>query len=162
MAGDYTKWKCPICNHYLKRKSIKKSAGKIFFPMREGIAVGHNFETDEILVCAVCDYACREPNPTLDIDKIVIPEFLKKYADEGASGTDIHIQCTKCLIRYKFGVIRTDKRMGAALYDDPKMEWYRCTLDEGHPGNHLMTEETPAGVMRLEWSDKSDVNSSPI
>ena len=162
MLGDYTKWKCPICNHYLQRKRVKKSAGKIFYPLREGVELDHRVETHEILVCSVCDYACREPNPSLDIDKIVIPEFLKRYADERASETDSHIQCLKCLIRYKFGVIRTDKRMGAALYDDPKMEWYRCILDEGHPRNHVMTEETPTGVMRYEWSDKNDITSSSI
>ncbi len=173
MLGDYTKWKCPICNQFLQKQKIKKSGGKIYYPMDQSTAphlrhehdLGDDHdqgaETDDIIFCSVCGYACREPNPTKDIDSIIFPEYVKKYANEGANGIESPLRCTRCLIRYKFGVIRTDKRMGAALYDDPKLEWYRCVLDDGHSGNHVWSEETAAGVTRYEWSDDSDV-ASPI
>lgn len=172
MLGEYTKWKCPICNHFLQKKKIKKSGGKIYYPMDQGTKPrlrhdhihedddDHDAETDNILFCSVCDYTCREPNPTKDIDEIVLPEFMKQIAAEGASASDTHLRCTKCLIRYRFGGIRTDKRMGAALYDDPRMEWYRCILDDGHPGNHVWIEDTPTGSLKYEWSDETDVASS--
>lgn len=159
-AGKYTRWKCPICNHYLQRKRIKKSSGKIFYPMEGGVELDHFAGTHEVLFCSVCHYACKEPNPTRDIDEIVLPEYVKKYAIEGASDADIPLRCTKCLIRYKFGIVRTDKWIGADLYDDPNIEWYRCDLEEGHAGNHIATVETPKGVIKLEWGDHSDSSSN--